>query len=360
MTLPSTGIITAAMVNVELNRAATATFNLNDPAVRALAGKPSGAISFADLRGKSSEIVKYVTASGAGPDTLKNLFTAAEWASDTKKRVVINAGVEIGGNGWGYALAISDHASGQAGSFAGELTLQNHGYISGRGGGADGGAGATAFLANLLGRNGQKIILNNQGVIRGGGGGGGNGGRGGPGFYDAWQYTEWRGDGNNRWRQKIYSPVIDKVDLYWDGQILNQRNGDYKAPYAIQIGDRYYESGNLYGGDSTTNNYKIRYRWSQRFWTEGGWGGGGGQGQGYGQGNTGPGGGTGGGTNAGSGGNGGWGAEYGNRGADGARGNAGNNGEGAWGTAGGAAGAAIQGWGNVHSIYNGTLLGPLT
>ena len=54
MALPSSGTITAAMINVELGRASNAPFNLNDSAVRALAGKPSGAISFSDFWGKSS------------------------------------------------------------------------------------------------------------------------------------------------------------------------------------------------------------------------------------------------------------------------------------------------------------------
>lgn len=55
MTTP-TGFIQASDVNVELGRAWNAPFNLNDAAVRSLAGKPSGAISFADLRGKSNII----------------------------------------------------------------------------------------------------------------------------------------------------------------------------------------------------------------------------------------------------------------------------------------------------------------
>lgn len=41
MTLPSTGIITAAMVNTELNRASNAPISLNDPVVLAVANPPS-------------------------------------------------------------------------------------------------------------------------------------------------------------------------------------------------------------------------------------------------------------------------------------------------------------------------------
>lgn len=53
MTLP-TGTILMSDINVELGRAWNAPLSLNDAAVRALAGKPSGAISMADLRGKSA------------------------------------------------------------------------------------------------------------------------------------------------------------------------------------------------------------------------------------------------------------------------------------------------------------------
>ncbi|WMB74233.1 hypothetical protein RA178_06350 [Shewanella oncorhynchi] len=54
MALPSNTTITAGMINLELKRAENAPFNLNDPEVRKLAGKPSGAISFSDFWGKSS------------------------------------------------------------------------------------------------------------------------------------------------------------------------------------------------------------------------------------------------------------------------------------------------------------------
>lgn len=53
MTLPSSGAISAANINVELGRAANTLISLNDANVRTLAGKPSGTISFSDLLGKS-------------------------------------------------------------------------------------------------------------------------------------------------------------------------------------------------------------------------------------------------------------------------------------------------------------------
>ncbi len=54
MALPSSGPMTASMINVELGRASTAPFSINGAPERALAGKPSGAISFSDFYGKSN------------------------------------------------------------------------------------------------------------------------------------------------------------------------------------------------------------------------------------------------------------------------------------------------------------------
>lgn len=53
MTLPSTGVISASMVNVELRRAAGAAFSMNAGPERTLANKPSGVIRFSDFRGKT-------------------------------------------------------------------------------------------------------------------------------------------------------------------------------------------------------------------------------------------------------------------------------------------------------------------
>lgn len=57
MTLPSSGVMTAAMVNVELGRASNAFFNMNGAAERALAGVPSGGYGMNSFYGKSNGIV---------------------------------------------------------------------------------------------------------------------------------------------------------------------------------------------------------------------------------------------------------------------------------------------------------------
>lgn len=53
MTLPSSGVITMADINVELGKSATALITLNDADVRALAGIPSGQIALNNFYGKS-------------------------------------------------------------------------------------------------------------------------------------------------------------------------------------------------------------------------------------------------------------------------------------------------------------------
>lgn len=54
MTLPSTGPLSASQINVELGRASNAALSLGGSAERGLAGVASGAISFANLRGKAN------------------------------------------------------------------------------------------------------------------------------------------------------------------------------------------------------------------------------------------------------------------------------------------------------------------
>lgn len=83
MALPSSGPITMAQVAAELGISASG-LSLDDSRVRQLAGKPSGAISFADLLGKSSvwvatltpaKVASYTTGYGEGKGGLSpNVF----------------------------------------------------------------------------------------------------------------------------------------------------------------------------------------------------------------------------------------------------------------------------------------------
>ena len=83
MALPSSGPITMAQVAAELGISASG-LSLDDSRVRQLAGKPSGAISMADLLGKSSvwvatlipaKVAGYTTGYGDGKGVLSpNVF----------------------------------------------------------------------------------------------------------------------------------------------------------------------------------------------------------------------------------------------------------------------------------------------
>lgn len=86
MTLPSSGTMTAAMINVELGRASNAPFSINGAEERALAGKPSGAISFSDFYGKSNILPNpayYSTLTAGfnnGASSFRNMWG---WSSET-------------------------------------------------------------------------------------------------------------------------------------------------------------------------------------------------------------------------------------------------------------------------------------
>jgi hypothetical protein len=57
-----------SQVNTELGRSSSATISLGESAVRTLAGVPSGAISFQNLRGKSAMSVSAPDVEGFGAD----------------------------------------------------------------------------------------------------------------------------------------------------------------------------------------------------------------------------------------------------------------------------------------------------
>lgn len=98
MTLPVSGSISLADVLTEIRRvnpARALPISLGDTDVRALAGKPSGPISLADLYGKSSYTPMTVTATGGGRFglTTGSSFTAT-----------VNPSVAISGGDPGYTV----------------------------------------------------------------------------------------------------------------------------------------------------------------------------------------------------------------------------------------------------------------
>ena len=78
MTLPSSGPISASDINVELGRASNAYFDINGAAERALAGVPSGTISFSDFYGKSNVSYWYNYLTGFNPQTAAQMYSATD------------------------------------------------------------------------------------------------------------------------------------------------------------------------------------------------------------------------------------------------------------------------------------------
>lgn len=106
--------------------------------------------------------------------SLQDLFSAAEWASESSKTVTIPVGSICGGTQVSYS-ALSVGSS----SWKGNLALTVNGEIQAAGGSKNGGNGGHALNLNQVGDVGQKLNLVVNGAIRAGGGGGGIGGDGG-------------------------------------------------------------------------------------------------------------------------------------------------------------------------------------
>jgi len=317
---------------------------------RELAGKPSGAITFHDFHGKTSEYVRTLAAGGSAI-TLESLFSAGEWLAVTDKRVVLPAGVERG-NSASLAAAISIGTT----PWVGNLTFEVAGTISGDGGAANSGVGGNAFNANIKGASGQKIALKiaSTGVLRGGGGGGGKGGTGGGGTYNS-TVTE--------------GPTYSLPNYVWFDDIVNRNICRFlwagveiasELPYGTTskvVGAYTYTRGANHHITGSTWYYYVSRSHTVANNTSGGAGGNGGAGQGYGQSRGSGVAGAAGGTNAGNGGTGGTGGLYGATGNTGATGANGNRTTGLAGTYGGAAGYAIENLANATLTNSGSVLG---
>ena len=301
----------------------------------------------------TAEILVVVTANQNGM-ILSSLFSPEDWASDKKKRVVIQAGVTIGGVAWG-AIAIQGGGNAGGASWGGELRLDNYGEIQGIGGAPNGGTGGSALYEDTVNFT-KKCILRNYGAIRAGGGGGGRGGTGGTGGSGYYHSTAQEGP---IYSQDVYCfahYATQNTYIAWGGNFNILNGGGYTASYSS--GGYTYYRGNYRGKVGELNYYEVYRQWQVTNYTSGGAGGGGGNG-GRGMGSDGANtggaagaGGAGGGINAGAGGQGGtggtgggWG-QPGNAGAQGAGGGYGNYGgwgsAGAGGAGGGAAGIAYR------------------
>jgi hypothetical protein len=163
-------------VNIELGRSATASINMNESAVRTLAGVPSGAISMNNFYGKANEF-SFTISSNQINANLRSLAISAGWNQNTALIATIASGIYVYSNSTGTpGLTIN-------GAYPGGVTLINDGFINGMGGnGSQGGNGDTtpsppAGPGGLALSVASPVTINNtNGTIAGGGGGAGGGG----------------------------------------------------------------------------------------------------------------------------------------------------------------------------------------
>lgn len=361
MALPSSGSITAALINVELGRASSASFSMNGTEERALAGKASGAISFSDFHGKSSEIVVNMAAGGSAI-TLQSLFDASDWTSETTKRVILPAGVERG-NSATLDAAVTIGAT----AWGGTLIFDVKGTISGKGGAANSGVGGVAFQANRVGNANQKLQLNlfSGAVLRGGGGGGGQGGNGGNGSSfvtvrepaSGYAYSN-TGEGSTGTGIFIFAFDDYWATIRWGNALIDSgAHIPMSGPYVASDGWTYEWKDIAYTYGIGVWDFNIARSKTTGGSTTGGSGGTGGRGEGYDGARASGSAGAAGGTNAGTGGTGGVGGLYGASGGTGSTGSNGNVTNGSAGSAGGLAGYGLLGSANVTLTNNGSILG---
>jgi hypothetical protein len=172
------GTTAGQSIQIELNGNGTTQMSLNDAAVRALAGVPSGAITMpTNFYGKANEFA-FTISTNTTNGNLRTLAVNAGWNQTSKVVATIGSGVVMSANSTGTpGLTIN-------GSFPNGVQLNNTGFIIGMGG--NGGRGGNSFVGPIAGAAGAggglalsvsvAVTVNNTGTIGGGGGGGGGGG----------------------------------------------------------------------------------------------------------------------------------------------------------------------------------------
>jgi hypothetical protein len=167
-------------VNIELGRAATDTINMNDSAVRSLAGVPSGAISMNNFYGKSNAFVFNRTISANTQNyNLLNDMVASGYVNGSgfTANITINSGVYV----WSDNTSLAGFDTGNI-TGTGTINLVNSGFIIGRGGNGNpllpNNPGPPASFVNPGSPGGAAIntvrpmTITNNSFIAGGGGGG--------------------------------------------------------------------------------------------------------------------------------------------------------------------------------------------
>jgi len=165
-------------INIELGRSATASSNLNESALRTLAGVPSGAISLSNFYGKSNRPALSFTFTSSTANASLNVSSIGGYvAGSSDITITVNSGIYL------YATSTGTPGLSLTGGTTGDtVTLVNNGFIMGMGGtGGQGGIGTTTpgtsgaggGVALSLGFNTTVNNTNGSAYIGGGGGGGG-------------------------------------------------------------------------------------------------------------------------------------------------------------------------------------------
>ena len=180
MALPSSGQITLNQVNVELGLSGTAQIGMNDSAVRTLFGIASGEIEMSDGYGKANEFTLTISSSTQEAN-LATLASSAGWNGSSALICNVNSNIYV------WSDNISNAGLLLTGNFPGGVTVNNSGFIMGRGGQSGGGqsgstqVGYPAGDAIEISTSSSVTINNNSGAYIGGGGGGAGGDWGGGG-----------------------------------------------------------------------------------------------------------------------------------------------------------------------------------
>ena len=104
MALPNSGALSAEQINIEIKRASQALMSLNDADVRTLGQKPSGEISYSDLRGKS-----FIALDGGDLTWTDNTYTYVAFTSPGTLQVnqpVSVTYIVVGGGGGAVVVVV--------------------------------------------------------------------------------------------------------------------------------------------------------------------------------------------------------------------------------------------------------------
>lgn len=169
-------------IGAEAGKTAGTQLAMNCSTLRTLAGISSGQIAFSNFYGKSSRVsVSYTFSSNTANASLNVTSISGYVSGKSDITVKVNSGVYL------YGGCVSNPGLTLTGGNTGDtVTLQNCGYIMGKGGnGGTGGSYASGGSGGVAVSLGFNTNLVNNGYIGGGGGGGasaygaGGGGAGG-------------------------------------------------------------------------------------------------------------------------------------------------------------------------------------